>query len=76
MENSKRTFNVAFTFLGEIIVEENLHISTILGEGDNVELIYSLQEMGEDNILDMKVGQSLYGKFRDSSEVILLTRSK
>jgi hypothetical protein len=76
MENSKRTFNVAFTFLGEIIVEENLHISTILGEGDNVELIYSLQEMGEDNILDMKVGQSLHGKFRDSREAILLTRLK
>ena len=76
MKNSNRRFNLAHTYKGEILTHENVSLENIFSNSEDAEVFYSVQEFGTDNILDLKIHDSIIGCFRDSKEHIILTRHK
>jgi hypothetical protein len=54
-----RLFNIVECQDGKMVSNE-WHISELLDPDNNLETVYALQELGLDDVLDMKVGESMY----------------
>lgn len=74
-ENSNRIYKVAFVDNNDLTLYPRVTLGFLLdGSEDSCELARSLQSWGIDSILDLRVGDTLTGEFRDSKNPIILIR--
>lgn len=73
LQESSRNYKIAFTMMGDIhVIEYNL--VDLLTENDD-ETAFSLLDGGIDQILDLKKGEFLDVKYRDSEDRMLVMRT-